>query len=106
MHNHRRKNEEIANQVNSMPYTELTAGHEAYERAEDEFNKSRVPLYVIVGAAIVIAAINEAYIGSAVAFLMCLIFGGGTLFYLWLTRNNGPDLPKTSERSRTNKKKQ
>lgn len=68
------------------------------QKAEDQFQKSRMPLYVIVVAAFLIAVINSIFISSSTVFLMCLIFGGGTALYLYRTRNNGPELPKTSDK--------
>lgn len=84
--------------LNEKDGEERERRHEAHEKAEDQFHKSRMPLYVIVGVAFLIGLINGMYIGSDVVFLMCLIFGGGTFAYLWFTRRSGPDLPKTGER--------
>lgn len=73
---------------------ELASVQKAWEKAEDEFHKKRMPLYVIVGVAILIGSLSAAYLGSGEIFIMCLVFGGGTAFYLWVTRNNGPDIPR------------
>lgn len=94
-----RTDQEIADDVNSVPYEKSAKRRAEDEKAEDQLQKSRLPLYVIVAVAFLIGAINGIYIGSDIVFLMCLIFGGGTFVYLYLTRNNGPDLPVTNSES-------
>jgi hypothetical protein len=94
MQGHRKTNQEIADKVNSMSFDKLVEGHEVHKKAEDQFQKNRMPLYIIVGVAFIIGTINGIYIGSDVVFLMCLVSGGGTFAYLWFTRLSGSSLPK------------
>lgn len=85
--------QEIADKVNSMTFDELVDGHEEQQHADDKFQKSRMPLYVIVAAAFIIGIINSSNANSDIS-MMCFVFGGGTFIYLWVTRNNGPGLPR------------
>lgn len=91
-----------SSEIDQVTHNKLNNSEEdarlAFQKAEDQFQKSRMPLYVIVVAAFLIAVVNSIFISSSTVFLMCLIFGGGTIFYLYRTRNNGPELPKTSDK--------
>lgn len=91
------KNSHI-NRPNQDSTGDFEERQKAFQKAEDQFQKTRTPFYIIVVVAFLIGIINSIYIGSAAIFVMCLIFGGGTFIYLYRTRYNGPDLPKTSDR--------
>ncbi len=94
MKDHSVTNDDIVAKANNMSLDELEHSQQTYTRTQTAHEKHRAPLYVIVAVALVIGTVNSLYFGSGAVFIMCLIFGGGTLAFLWLTRNN-PALPRT-----------
>lgn len=78
--------EEIANIVNSKTLDQKIEDNDRYSQSLEVDHKSRMPLYVIVIVAFIIATINGSFINSPIVFVMCALFGGGTFIYLWVTK--------------------